>query len=597
VASRKRPQREPTDNWPQLRLALAWPEQHAYELIRPVVLFGRSPAERAQQTGVSERTIYRKRAHFDALGIVGLLEAEPQDDRRQLPPAIRQAIRELKAEYPSFRPNELASICYARFSRRPSSHTIKRLLAEEPPLPVTRRRYPPYREIHDPAERRLAIVRLHSEGWRVTSIAGYLETNRPRVYATLRRWVAEGVYGLDDKSHARKPGVRKVDLRTIALVRELQENPELGEFRIHTALKVVGIELSPRTCGRILALNRALYGLPTPVRGERTPKAMPFKAVRRHQYWTIDIRYLDHTLDEDKIYCISILENFSRAIVASAISRRQDLTAVLLVLYTAVRQHGAPEMLVSDSGRVFRAKEAQRIYAALGIDKREIDRRQAWQSYIETAFNVQRRMADWHFARATSWSDLLTVHDQWVAEYNYQSHWAHRERQDGRLSPAAVLDRVCGRLFTPDDLGRIFRGTRFGRLLNRLGYVRFRHWRVYGERGLAGKQAAVWLHGETLTVAFADEPLARYQVSYQPDGRQLATVTEAEQVETLYHAPQPPLWDWGPGEWLSVLRAAPYAPRQPRPADPGWQRPLPLSDQLAVAHDERRPIRAADGRS
>ena len=150
----------------------------------------------------------------------------------------------------------------------------------------------------------------------------------------------------------------------MARVRELQENPELGEFRIHAALKVEGIELSPRSCGRILALNRALYGLPTPARGERTPKEMPFKAVRRHQYWTIDIRYLDHTLDERKIYCISILENFSRAVVASAVSRRQDLTAVLLVLYAAVRQHGAPEALVSDSGGVFRAKDAQRIIDA-----------------------------------------------------------------------------------------------------------------------------------------------------------------------------------------------------------------------------------------
>jgi hypothetical protein len=127
-------------------------------------------------------------------------------------------------------------------------------------------------------------VRLHSEGWNIKSIAGYLETNRPRVYATLQRWIAEGVYGLDDKSHARKPGVRKIDLRTIARVRELQENPELGEFRIHAALKVDGIELSPRSCGRILALNWALYDLPMPARGERKPKEMPFKASRRHQY-------------------------------------------------------------------------------------------------------------------------------------------------------------------------------------------------------------------------------------------------------------------------------------------------------------------------
>lgn len=126
-------------------------------------------------------------------------------------------------------------------------------------------------------------------------------------------------------------------------------------------------------------------------------------------------------------------------------------------------------------------------------------------------------------------------------------------------------------------MGRIFRGTRFGRLFNRFGYVRIRHWRVYGERGLAGEQAAVWLHGETLTVAFADAALARYQVSYQPDNRQFATVTELDRVDTLYVSPQRPLSDWGPGEWLSVVRAAPYAPRQPRPALLGWQ--LPLVDE------------------
>ena len=43
----------------------------SYELIRPVVLFGRSAAERAQQTGISRRTIYRKASRFDALGMAG----------------------------------------------------------------------------------------------------------------------------------------------------------------------------------------------------------------------------------------------------------------------------------------------------------------------------------------------------------------------------------------------------------------------------------------------------------------------------------------------------------------------------------------------
>src|SRR5215210_3109648 len=97
---RKRPRIDPTEDWSQLRLRLAWPEQVGYELIRPVVLFGLSPGERAKQTGIAE----------------------------------------LKTEYAAFRPHELARICYARFGRRPSPHTVKRILADEPaPLQIARR--------------------------------------------------------------------------------------------------------------------------------------------------------------------------------------------------------------------------------------------------------------------------------------------------------------------------------------------------------------------------------------------------------------------------------------------------------------------------
>jgi transposase InsO family protein len=100
---------------------------------------------------------------------------------------------------------------------------------------------------------------------------------------------------------------------------------------------------------------------------------MPFRATRRHQYWTVDLRYLDHQLGEGNIYCISMLENYSRAILASGISRTQDLTAFLIVLFAAVRQHGAPGALVSDSGGIFLAKEAKRIYQALRMKKEQID--------------------------------------------------------------------------------------------------------------------------------------------------------------------------------------------------------------------------------
>jgi len=407
----KRQQVPPTDDWQQLQLLAKTPEQRTYELIRPVVLFGQPASVRARETGVPQRSLYRQADAFDQRGMASLTPPPKVERHRQLPAPIRHAIIDLKREYPALNTHEITTICWARFGQRPSPRTVKRILAEDMPAPPPARRFPPYHAFADPVAARLAIIHLHIEGWNTTSIAGYLAISRDTVYRTLQRWVAEGVAGLDDQSHARKDGPRKVDLRAIATVKELQENPGLGEWRIHAALKRLGIVLSPRTCGRILALNRKLYGLPKPTTAPKAAKPMPFAAQRRHQIWSVDLRYLDvHRLGGGNIYVISILDNYSRAILASGLSRTQALTAYLLVLYAAIRQHGAPEALVSDGGSVFKAKQALRIYEALGIRKEQIARRQPWQNYIETTFNIMRRMADWDFSRATRPRQDIGVH-------------------------------------------------------------------------------------------------------------------------------------------------------------------------------------------
>lgn len=147
---------------------------------------------------------------------------------------------------------EMAEICYIQYGRKPSHHSVKHIAESSPPPPLQARRYQPWHLIPDPAERKLAIIRLHSEGWSITSISEYLETTRHTVYDTLKRWADEGVAGLEPKSRARK-GPRKVTLKVSNEVRKLQENPLLGKFRVHTALKRLGMEVSPTTCGRIMA--------------------------------------------------------------------------------------------------------------------------------------------------------------------------------------------------------------------------------------------------------------------------------------------------------------------------------------------------------
>ena len=384
----------PTHEWQQLRALLKDPAQVTYEIIRPVILGWETPRERSAETGMPQRTIYHKANLFDQAGMASLLPPDPPPvvrklDRRSLPPPMRQAIIDLKAEYSAFTLHEIATICYAQFGRRPSPHTIQLVLATGPKPSRTTRRYPPYAAIEDAVQARLAIIRLHFDGWSAKSIAGYLECSRKHVYLTLKRWINEQFAGLADKSSRPHQPATKTTLRAMQEVKRLQINPELGEYRVSAALEQIGIKLSPRTCGRILALNRELYHLQVRSSGGRQKKEFPFPSERRHQYWFVDIRYLDmHTLGGGMIYCISILEGYSRAILASALTCCQNFEEYVAVLYAAVRKHGCPEALVSDHGGVFRDHRAMQIYAALGIEKKEIEKRQSWQNLIETALYV-----------------------------------------------------------------------------------------------------------------------------------------------------------------------------------------------------------------
>jgi putative transposase len=447
MPARKRPRRECTHDWQEIQHYTLWPEQQLYEKIRPVILFGETASERARETGTSERTLYHQARLFEQEGMASLFPKErapSTETGRGLPLEMRQLIVNLKAEHPGFRPHELATICFLRFERRPSDHTVKRVLADGGTPPVTGRRYPPYAQIADPYQRRRAIVDLHAEGWSIKTISDYLQTPRTRVYEVLKRWAEEGHAGLDDKpSSAPHQPARKATMSAISEVRKLvRDSPELGAYRVRAALEQIGIHLSQATCGRLLSLNRKLYGLPAAKGGApRVRKEMPFKAHFRFEYWSVDVRYIEeHNLGfPEPIYMISILENYTRACLASKISPTQNQWDYLEVLFAALSRFGAPSAIVSDGGGIFYCNQALDVYAALGIRKERIEPRQAWQNYVESHFNIARRMSDARFARATSWEEVLAIHRTWMHNYNVQRHWAHEKREDGCHSPAQVL--------------------------------------------------------------------------------------------------------------------------------------------------------------
>jgi transposase InsO family protein len=435
------------------------------------------------------------------------------------------------------------------------------------------------------------VVALHLDGWSAKAIASYMGISKRTVYRVLVRWLEEGEVGLQDRPPGGPKGVRKVDLATMDFIRRSQENPELGAFRVHAALvQKRGAEVSVRTVGRVMAVHRELYGIAKPKRSPHQKKAMPFEASRRHQIWTADVRYVKkHRLPvEGYLYVISILENYSRKILASAVCRKQDLASFLPVLHSAVGRYGSPETFVTDSGSVFLANRAREVYEALGMDKVEIEKGRPWQSFIETTFNIQKKVADHHFAKAGNWQELVDAHDRWMGDYNAQRHWAHDRREDGRCSPEAVLGFYTGVRYHPEDLRRAFFESRHDRVLNALGYARLMHWRIFGHERLAKRDVALWLSGDTLSVAHAGETLSRCEVEYRPGRGGLGRVRCLELFEDARGLPQPRLFglEEALGVGPSYSRSCSRTRRPSRAPGP----PDGASGPLADAPGDRRVL-------
>jgi len=578
----KRSRRERTDDWSQIKQWTLWPEQELYESIRPLVLFHETAGERAKEIDVPRRTLARKADEFEKHGMQSLFPSEEHGGAREtgkkLPEEIRQLVVDLHCEMPNMGWREIAEVCYIRYGRRPDHKSVKRIATSGPRPSLQVRRYQPWHQIPDPAERKLAVIRLHfEEGWSITSIAEYMQTSRPTIYATLQRWAEEGVAGLDEKSRARK-GPRKVTLSVANEVRKLQENPLLGKWRMSAALARMGIEVSPTTCGRIMEANRQLYGLEKPQRQPRAKLEMPFKAVRRHQYWSADIRYIEeHLLPDPKpVYVISIFENFSRAVLASAISPTQNGWDFLSVLAEAIRHYGAPEALVTDGGGQFYSAQALQLYDMLRIRKERIEPGEPWQNYAETLFSIQRRLADHAFSNARAWPEIQQAHRTWWINYNIERHFAHRERQDGRHSPSEVLRGVLGRTFPEEVLSHALYATQFTRQIDRHGFVRFKHWKFYGELGLAGENISVWVYEGNLKVEYQATTLALYELGIEKKTGEIAEVKNPRRLETHFRSPQLDLWQVSETEWLLALRRPePIARKKPGKI-------VPLAQQLVL---------------
>ncbi len=139
-----------------------------------------------------------------------------------------------------------------------------------------------------------------------------------------------------------------------------------------------------------------------------------------------------------------------------------------------------------------------------------------------------------------------------------------------------MLRGVLGRTIPEEALSRALYATQFTRRIDKHGYIKFKHWKFFGENGLAGEDVSVWVYEGNLKVEHQATTLSLYSIRLSPEGQQIAEVKNARRLETLFRSPQLDLWQVNETEWLLALRRPEPGVRKKR------SRVVALAEQLLL---------------
>ena len=477
------------------QLPLDDPTQHRYEVIRPVVVIGnRTVAERARELGMHPETVGRLKRRFEKQGMLGLLpdtmEVFPSGRRGRVKEAVVEELAYLKSLYDGFQYRELCRILFCKLEERISDKTVKKLWHQLPPAPISPKQLPllDYHTYAERLEARKQVTELYFQGWNKLSISRFMRVSRPTIDEWISRFESENLASLEDRSSAPKLPQRKVWLPVMLEVYHLQKrHPDAGRFRIWSVLGKP--EISERTVGRVMALNKRIYpDIPhvAKKRKKKEPQPHPFKAAFAHQYWFIDGRMMDFEIDGVRGWSLIVLDGYSRAMLAGAVAPSETSWLALTVLFTACRRYGVPQYLISDKGGAYISEVFEAVCGRLGIDHTTITGKdgESYKNLMETHFNIQRRLYDYQFSLCRTPVEFEQAHRRFLELYNSTARRGLLQDKFQSPIPLQVLSEAKGRLYTTKELERKFSRALFPRITNRYGCVTLHSYHFYVEEGL-----------------------------------------------------------------------------------------------------------------
>jgi transposase InsO family protein len=361
-------------------------------------------------------------------------------------------------------------------------------------------------------QRREMLEAVQSYGLTVTETAGLWGVSRETFYYWLRRSIAEGEAGLEDRSSVpvRSPG--KVPARLEARIVDMRKtHPRWGARRIRTELVRSGVhELPARsTVHRVLVRN----GLITVT--EKPPAALQrYERAVPNELWQLD--GLEYGLSDGiTAHIVSVLDDHSRLCGATGAFASENSAAAIAVFDAAVAELGLPYSTLTDRGPAFTGRRTQTVS--------EFERH-LWPLGVVTINGrgyhpqTQGKIERWH-RTLREWLDdngPYATLDKLNAELaRFQNHYNNQRPHQGigDITPAERFAATAPAGPDPDaTIDRRQRTTLRSTAVN--GNVRYADWAIGLGRAWANTKVRLLDTGDTISIYDAGDTLI---ATAQPD--------------------------------------------------------------------------------
>jgi transposase InsO family protein len=278
-------------------------------------------------------------------------------------------------------------------------------------------------------QRMAAVLEVVNQGRTVTEVAVRYGVARQTVHRWLRRYEADGLDGLEDRSHRPKGCPHQMPARVEASLVALRVvHPHWGPQRLAWELEQRGIvDAAPSASAIYRCLRR--HGLvQARKRRRRREDYKRWQRQRPMELWQLDIVGGVALENGRYLKVVNGIDDHSRFCVLSAVVAAETSRAVAAAFVGALRRYGVPDEVLTDNGTVFTGRRRvrpgevlfERICRENGITPRLTAPRSPTTTGKVERFHKTMKI---ELLRGRKFADLDEAQaaiDDWVEEYNHR---------------------------------------------------------------------------------------------------------------------------------------------------------------------------------